>query len=160
MEGSAEKGLGGLGGNRLAMSQQCVLVAKKASGVPGYVKKSVTRRLREVILPLRSALVRPRLEYRVQFWAPQFKIDGDLLEGVQQRATKMIKGLEHLSYEERLSNLGLFSLGKRRLRRDLNNVYRGGERQVDEARLFSALCNNGIRSGGLKLECRKFHTNM
>lgn len=57
------------------------------------------------------------------FWAPQLKKERGLL-GVQQRATKMMKGLEHALYEERLCSLGMYSLGKRQLRGDLINVYK------------------------------------
>ena len=57
----------------------------------------------------------------------------------------MIKGLDHLPYEERLSNLGLFSLEKRRLKGDWINVYKylkGGGRQMDEARLISVVSSD------------------
>ena len=93
--------------------------AQKANCILGCVKRNVTSRAREVILPLYSVLLRPqsllRLEYCMQFWGPQYKKDMELLERVERRVMKMIRGLKQPLYRDRLRELGLFILGKRRL---------------------------------------------
>ena len=99
-------------------------VVKKANRVLGMIRRTIEYKNKDNIIPLYTSLVRPHLEYCVQAWAPHLKKDIDKLENVQKRALNVIPNLRHLSYEDKLRHLDLFSLRKRRLRGDLIETFK------------------------------------
>ncbi len=100
-------------------SGNVLAAANKARGMLYLIKRSFTCLMKEIFVPLYSALVRPHLEYAIQANCPYLKMDIYHLERIQRAATRWVKGLRGLSYEERLKELKLQSLEKRRIRNDL-----------------------------------------
>ena len=123
-ETTLERDLGVLISNDLKQAEQVKASAAKANRVLGMLKKSFKHRGLHLWRTLYMTYVRPHLEFAVQAWSPYLAGDVDVLERVQNRATKAITVLRHLPAEERNRRLGLTSLVLRRERGDLIQQYK------------------------------------
>lgn len=130
---------------------------EKASSILGCVKRSMACRWEEMIFPLCSRPVRPNLEYCDQFWAPESKNNMDSLEQVQRRTTKMVKGLDHLSYVRSWESWDYAAW--RRIKRELIIVYKYllALIQEVEARVFSLVPTERTWVNRNELKILKFH---
>jgi hypothetical protein len=152
-----ERDLGLFVDSNIKFSHHCSLAAKNANRILGQIRRNIEYKSKEVILRLYKALVRPHLEYCIQVWNPYLKKDIEILEKVQRRATKMIPELKRLCYEDRLNELGLISLKKRRVRGDLIQVYKmiKGIDKVKSAKFFTFNVNSRTRGHRFKFEKKR-----
>ena len=155
-----EKDLGVIISNDLKTSDQCKAASKKANMMLGLISRNITYRSPDVMKKLYTAFVRPHLEYAVQFWSPNYIKDQSLLERVQRRATKQIPSLRSLSYDERLKQLDMFSLEKRRTRGDLIEVFKILNQfdKINPEALFEINSTTITRSNGMKLRGQRCNT--
>mgnify|MGYP003454614844 FL=1 len=114
-----EKDLGILVKNDLKPSSQCSAAASKATSMMGLVKRHFKDLDSDSFLLLYKTYIRPHLEYCVQAWSPHLKKDILLLETVQKKSTKLVRGFKNLPYNRRLEKLGLSTLEERREQGDL-----------------------------------------
>ena len=136
----------------MKFSVHCSEISKKANQILGFIKSSITSRSKEVILPLYRGLVRPHLEYAVQLWSPHLIKDIEIIERVQRRATRLIGSMRGKNYLQRLGQLGMYSLNKRRRRGDLIEAFKIIKGKEFISYLFEIDHNSRTRGHNLKLK--------
>ena len=119
-----ERDLGVLISDDLKVSGQCCQAYLKANRMLGLIKRTIVNKDPDIMVRLYKTLVRPHVEYCTAAWSPYYQKDKDLIEKIQHRFTKMIPNISHLSYEERIEILHLWTLEERRNRADLIQVFK------------------------------------
>ena len=156
-----ERDLGVVLRDDLKVSGNCQQAYAKASRMLGLMARTVRFRSLEVMTRLYKSLVRPHLEYCASAWSPHYVKDGELLERVQRRFSRMVPGLRGLEYEKRLERLGLMTLGERRNRADLIELFRisKGLSAISLESFFELDTSGRTRGHSLKLRRRRFQTD-
>ncbi|MFZ2537548.1 MAG: hypothetical protein WAX04_01440 [Oscillospiraceae bacterium] len=152
-----EKDLGVWISSNLKPSLQCSKAALKAKSVLACIKRTFSSITIDSFKILFNTYIRPHIEYCVQVWNPFLKKDIEILENVQRRATKMVKALGKMSYEERLAKLKLFPLSYRRKRGDMIEVFKimNGIDNIDREAFFSDSVTKNLRGHSCKLYHRQ-----
>lgn len=134
-----EKDLGITIDKDLTFKEHIHASVSKANRMLGLIRSTFTNLTPEILLPLYKCLVRPHLEYASPVWSPHFAYLIKQLERVQRRATKLVKSIKDLTYEERLKVLRLPTLSYRRRRADLLELYKITHKLTYYTKLTDAL---------------------
>ena len=159
----AEKDLGVVIDPLLTFEKHIEEVVKKANKLVGMLSRVITNKDKEIMVPLFKSLVRPVLEYGNVVWSPSLKKHIQLIENVQRRFTKRIKGFKDMEYEERLKSLHLPSLEYRRFRGDMIETFKilkGFYDPITIKDLFTLVEDNTTRGHSLKLKVKQSNTNL
>ena len=134
-----EKDLGVMVHKAMNGSRQVTEAVKKANRALAQLRRTISNKEIDTVIPIYKATVRPHLEYCIQAWAPYLKKDINALEQVQHRATKMIPSLRKLPYEQRLKECNLTTLEERRKRGDLLETHKimHGLERIPEVTFFA-----------------------
>lgn len=148
-----EKDLGVIVDKNLKFRDHIMSKVNIANRNVGIIFRTFTYLDSEMFLNLYKALVRPHLEYASQIWTPLYKKDKITIENVQRRATRLVRSISHLSYENRLRELGLPTLEYRRERADMVQVYKifNGIDKIEPDKLFTLASHRTTRGHSFKL---------
>ena len=140
-----ERDIGVTVSKNLRPGPQCEKVARVAKAVLKQIKSTFHYRDRHIFRSLYIQYVRPHLEYAVQAWAPWMLGDIACLEKVQEKAVRMVTGLQGKTYEDRLIELNLTSLRDRRTEQDMMQTYKilHGHDRVDSNQWFVKAAQTG-----------------
>ena len=156
---SEEKDLGIIISEDLKPKKHIARIVKRANRLLGMIWRTLSCKNKDNVLNLYKTLVRPILDYGAAIWNPHQKTDIQKIERVQRRATRMINGLKHLTYEERLKKCNLTSLENRRRRYDLIETYKimTNIYKIDREKLFEI---KETQTRGHDLKIYKQHTRL
>ena len=121
---TSAKDLGVIISESCSPSDHVANIARKANSVLSQLRRTIISRNRDVVVNLFKVFVRPIIEAAGPAWSPYEKQFIDQIEKIQRRATRMIPGIGHLTYEDRLIQCRLPTLEQRRTRGDLIHVYK------------------------------------
>ena len=119
-----ERDIGVLVSSNMKPSKQCQKAARTAGAVLGQISRAFHYRDRCTFLKLYKQYVRPHLEFASAAWSPWLEADKECLEQIQMRAVRMVSGLTHNTYLERLQELRMETLEERRHRTDMAQVFK------------------------------------